>query len=174
MWSSASDACRMSVPSGTDISKGQILATVVLIEYLYHGFWKSCVGFLAEQGRSLCQGFFFCKDLLTHLLHLNFRVYGSEQILDDSQGPIAGLSADGFDMVIHSLVVCQPESTLVIGLPVGHDGVDRGKKGGIVLQPSLRSGDVRSSSVRTDGDELSQRFAASGNSDRLPTIGHTA
>jgi hypothetical protein len=59
-----------------------------------------------------------------------------------------------------------------MGLPVCHDSVDRGKKGIIVLQPSLRISDVRGSSIRVDGDESSHRFAASGNDDRLPTIGH--
>ena len=42
----------------------------------------------------------------------------------------------------------------MMGLPVCHDGVDRRKKGVIVLQPSLRSGDVRSSGVRIDGERL--------------------
>src|SRR5262245_42297667 len=71
------------------------------------------------------------------------------------------------------LVVCRPEGTWVMCLPVGHDGVDRGQKGGIVLQPSLRIRDVRGSRVRVDRDESSHRFAASSNGDRLPTIGHT-
>jgi hypothetical protein len=71
------------------------------------------------------------------------------------------------------LVVCRPEGAWVMGLPVCHDGVNRCKKGVIVLQPSLSIGDVRGSGVRVDGDESSHRFTASGNGDRLPTIGHT-
>ena len=61
-----------------------------------------------------------------------------------------------------------------MGLPVCYDGVDRCKKGIIVLQPSLRISDVRSSGVRIDGDESSHRFAATGNDNRLPTISHTS
>src|SRR6266853_813343 len=71
------------------------------------------------------------------------------------------------------LVVCRPEGTWVMGLAVFHDSVDRCKKEIILIQPSLSISDVRSSSVRVDGDESSHRFAASGNGDRLPTIGHT-
>src|SRR5713101_5928379 len=41
------------------------------------------------------------------------------------------------------LVICRPEGAWVMGLPVCYDGVDRGKKGVIVLQPSLRVGDVQ-------------------------------
>src|SRR5262245_22565589 len=72
-----------------------------------------------------------------------------------------------------SLMVCRSEGTRVMSLPVCHDCVNRDKKGIIVLQPSLRIGDVWSSGVRIDGDESSHRSAASGNGDRLPTIGHT-
>jgi hypothetical protein len=72
-----------------------------------------------------------------------------------------------------TLVICRPEGTWVMELPNCYDGIDRGKKGVIVLQPSLSIGDVRSSGIRIDGDESSHRFAASGNGDRLPTIGHT-
>src|SRR4029450_3545522 len=71
------------------------------------------------------------------------------------------------------LVVCRPEDTWMMGLPVCHDGVDCCKKGVIVLQPSLRIGDVQGRGVCIDRNESSHWFAASGNGDRLPTIGHT-
>src|SRR5262249_35121915 len=71
------------------------------------------------------------------------------------------------------LVVCPPEGTWVMGFSVGHDSVNRCKKGVLVLQPSLNIGNVWSSGVYVNGDESSHRFATSGNGNRLPTIGHT-
>jgi len=60
-----------------------------------------------------------------------------------------------------------------MGFPVGHDSVNRCKKGVLVLQPSLNIGDVWGSGVYVNGDKPSHRFAAAGNGNRFPTIGYT-